>query len=373
MRFWKRLGALLVCGAVLCSGVQTLAAEEILDIEYKKIDQDGFVADVLNGVEAQYNLYGSTLYCSELIERYYKQIYGLDLTLRGSGTIEIKDRSDCWFEKTNTPKTGDVLFGSAAARQKGYNHWAIVKSYDAKNDIVTVFEQNWRWGGKAGVNRQMSWSDSCYDAYTLKWAGDAPAAQIPAVDQMSDWAADVVALASDAGIFACADGFQEPVSAQQFGSMLANLTDAAATVVAEYAVAMGDGETVNWDQARAALQEAYNACGGDSEKLPVLTVSSSADTVKMTAEGIVVPESAEAAGETVTLEQAVALSTWLYENTDLNLGQMHEAMSKMRSGVSGEMAPRTNAVASIVTAAFGDMYLSRTRDYYTGSFVAQES
>ena len=47
------------------------AAEETIDVTYVKITGEGFVADTLNGVEARYNQYGSTLYCVELVERYY--------------------------------------------------------------------------------------------------------------------------------------------------------------------------------------------------------------------------------------------------------------------------------------------------------------
>ena len=53
-------------------------------LQFLKITQDGFVADTLNGVDAEYNLTGRTLYCVELVEKYYKTLYGL--TVRCAGT-----------------------------------------------------------------------------------------------------------------------------------------------------------------------------------------------------------------------------------------------------------------------------------------------
>ena len=44
------------------------------------------------------------------------------------GGPTVLNSSDLYFEKTTDPQPGDVMFGSAAARGKGYNHWALVKA-----------------------------------------------------------------------------------------------------------------------------------------------------------------------------------------------------------------------------------------------------
>ena len=51
------------------------------------------------------------------------------------------------------PQPGDIAYASAEARERYGNHYAIVKSVDDAGGTVTLFEQNWIWDGKAGVNR----------------------------------------------------------------------------------------------------------------------------------------------------------------------------------------------------------------------------
>ena len=77
---------------------------------------------------------------------------------------------------------------AAEARERYGNHYAIVKSVDAAGGTVTLFEQNWVWDGKAGVNRTIPYDGGCYSFYTMMSAsGRAAAAQdgmtpVPAAD-----------------------------------------------------------------------------------------------------------------------------------------------------------------------------------------------
>lgn len=162
-----RVVVLMLCVAALCACVQISAYERTLDCTYLKITGDGFVADTFNGVQARYNLYGRRLYCTELVERYFDEVFGLNVDCRGAGGPVVVGTEEYWFEKTEKPIPGDVLFGSARARGVGYNHWAICKEVDTENGTMTLFEQNWRWNGKAGVNRVISYENNCYVAYRL--------------------------------------------------------------------------------------------------------------------------------------------------------------------------------------------------------------
>lgn len=161
-----RLLAALGCMLILASLIlPASAAEGTIDCTYLTITGDGFVADTMDGVEARYNLYGPTLYCVELITRYYAEVYGLEIRCSG-GAPAVLNNPDLYFEKTDNPQPGDVMYGSAAARGKGYNHWALVKSNNGAS--LTLFEQNWRWNGQAGVNRVIEYPTACYEIYTLK-------------------------------------------------------------------------------------------------------------------------------------------------------------------------------------------------------------
>ena len=95
-----RMFALALCLSVCLAAlaVPALAADETLDVTYVEISGDGFVADSWLGVDAVYNLNGPTLYCSDLIERFYAQVYGLTVTTT-PGTPEVA-QSGYWFELT---------------------------------------------------------------------------------------------------------------------------------------------------------------------------------------------------------------------------------------------------------------------------------
>ena len=153
----KHVTRKLRLGAAFCSVALTAAvllpanaSEKILSCTYVDIEGQGFVADTLNGVEARYNARGQSINCAELVIRYYDEIYGIEVFTPDT-MIYVRDRDDLYFELTDQPKPGDVMVGSAAARGKSYNHFALVKEWNG--DTLTVFEQNWTWGGQAGINR----------------------------------------------------------------------------------------------------------------------------------------------------------------------------------------------------------------------------
>ena len=162
----RSLIALVLCITAVTAGITAAAYEKTLSCSYRKITQDGFVADVYNGVEARYNLYGRTLYCTELIERYCREYLGVEVRIGGAAPIACTD-GEHWFEEVAEAQPGDILYGSAAARGKGYNHWAICKSVNESAGTMTLFEQNWRWNGCAGVDRVIPLQDSCYRAFRL--------------------------------------------------------------------------------------------------------------------------------------------------------------------------------------------------------------
>ena len=218
---FRKVLALLCCAVILLGvSLPASAAETILDITYVPIVGEGFVADTLNGVDALYNQDGPTIYCVELLVRYYKEVYGIDISCDDSG-VSVKNNDNYYFEQTDTPKTGDIMYGAAAARGKDYNHWAIVKSADA--DTVTCFEQNWGWNGQAGVNRRIPFPNDCYVFYTLKAKTGTPKVINGSDETASTWATDYLAKAVSAGIANLTGFYQEAVSREAFCRMAVNV------------------------------------------------------------------------------------------------------------------------------------------------------
>ena len=71
----RRLCAFLA--AVLCAMCLTtavLAGDDSLHTDYATITEDGFVADIFDGVPAIYNLTISSPDCLEYVQRYYREI-----------------------------------------------------------------------------------------------------------------------------------------------------------------------------------------------------------------------------------------------------------------------------------------------------------
>lgn len=181
-KFLRSLLCLILCVTALTACFMVSARERTLECGYRKITENGFVADTFCGVEARYNLSGRTLYCTELIERYCREVYGLTVRCSNQGPM-VQNSDEYWFEETDQPVPGDVLYGSAAARSKGYNHWAIVKSVDPERGTMTLFEQNWRWNGCAGVDRMIPYTGSCYTAFHLETSVPQPEPPQPEPEQ----------------------------------------------------------------------------------------------------------------------------------------------------------------------------------------------
>lgn len=219
--FIRRFAALLLCVALLSAGASTLAAEKTLDVTYVKITGEGFVADTLNGVPALYNLYGSKYYCTELITRYYAKVYGLNVQPYGGGPTVI-GADGYWFTQAETPQPGDILFAPAARRGKSYNHWALVKSYDAETGVMTLIEQNWRWNGCAGVDRKLAFPNDVYTCYTLV-SGSGRVATLHEKQIDASWASEAIYAAENAGIFSTDGSYSAPATREQLCQMAVNL------------------------------------------------------------------------------------------------------------------------------------------------------
>ena len=143
--------------------------DDISSGTYVEIEGKNFVADTFHGVKALYNEGGPTLYCNELVIRFYKEAYGLDIS---AGTSGIEMNSEGYkFVTPSNPKPGDVVYVSAAMRGTS-DHWAIVKYNNG--DHLVLFEQNVENGGKAVVERKLKYPSDSYKLYTPVSTGDKP-------------------------------------------------------------------------------------------------------------------------------------------------------------------------------------------------------
>ena len=143
-RIWSRIFLVVLCLALLAGNV--FAGETTLILRFRPIESGVCAIDSIYGVSANYQN-GATIYCSELITRFYQTLYGVDV-LVGDGPIVTGDDADTyWFEPTTSPVAGDVAYAAPAKRGKGYPHYALVKYANAKAGTVTLMEQNWSWNG----------------------------------------------------------------------------------------------------------------------------------------------------------------------------------------------------------------------------------
>ena len=246
---FRRLAAAVLCLTLLA--VPALAAEATIRLDYVTISGEGFIADTFCGVDALYNETGSTLFCNELIERFYSAVYGVTV-YTDNGNITAASPSGYWFEVTYTPQPGDIAYASAEARERYGNHYAIVKAVDEAGGTVTLFEQNWVWDGKAGVNRVIPYDGGCYTFYTMCSASgraaaaeeaspvSAPSAAEAAAEAPSTiyawgsgvsnitgtpsgWAAELVDRADVYGITMLADGsYQSAITRKTLARLAAN-------------------------------------------------------------------------------------------------------------------------------------------------------
>lgn len=169
----KKTAVAMLCAVLLfVSGIVPNAFanwyDDISGGRYVEIKGKNCAVDYFCGVPALYNE-GGTIYCNELVERFYREAYNLDVD---AGTSGIKMNTEGYkFVKPSTPKPGDVVYVSAAQRGT-YDHWAIVRSYNGTH--LTLFEQNVKNGGQAVVGRQLKYPSDSYNIYTPVSKGDKP-------------------------------------------------------------------------------------------------------------------------------------------------------------------------------------------------------
>lgn len=166
----------LTCVLVmLCCFVQTAAADWYDDLKpngtWVEIEGNEFVAETFYGVPALYNEDNRNYQCGELVIRFYKMAYGLDIRPY-SQPVPTSNTEGYKFVKTKSPKPGDIIYVSAEMRDSDMDHWAIVRDYS--NGYITMFEQNARNNGKAAVGRQIKFPSDSYYIFTPVSTGDAP-------------------------------------------------------------------------------------------------------------------------------------------------------------------------------------------------------
>lgn len=174
----KRTAVALLCAVlmIVSGAVPKAFADWYDDIEsgYSvKIVGQNFVADTFCGVNAYYNETGNSVYhCGELIERFYREAYGLDVEIRSTEPRLRMNTEGYKIVTTKTAKPGDVIFVSAAMRGT-YDHWAIVKY--VKDGYLVLFEQNVVYNGSAGVERKLKYPSDSYIIFSPVSEGEKPA------------------------------------------------------------------------------------------------------------------------------------------------------------------------------------------------------
>ncbi len=111
--------------------------------------------------------------CSELVTRYYSEVYGVDMWVgtkppyldpRGTYYDELTALGG-FFRVTDAPRRGDIVHWPAEKRGKSYPHTALVKSYE--DGVITLIEQNFNSGGKTAFERKVRFPSNYYDVYRL--------------------------------------------------------------------------------------------------------------------------------------------------------------------------------------------------------------
>ncbi len=134
------------------------------DSEWVEIEGDNFVADTFMGVNALYNENNRNHQCGDLVIRFYKEAFGLDIYPYTDGG-PTSETSGYKFVKTTSPKAGDIIYVSKEMRGSSQDHWAIVRDYS--DGYITMFEQNVIWNGQAVIGRQIKYPSDSYYVYTL--------------------------------------------------------------------------------------------------------------------------------------------------------------------------------------------------------------
>ena len=379
-RLWTRLLVCQLCLALLCTGV--FAGEVTLTLRFRPIGEGLFAVDSLYGVEARYQN-GSTIYCSELVSRFYEQIYGITV-LVGEGPI-VRDTDTYWFEETLTPTAGDVAYASPARRGKGYAHYALVKYANADADVVTLMEQNWSWNGQASYERTIPYDNDCYVFYTLRCKSGTPKAKLPVEDTVSAWAKDYVDRADALGLTdGLVAGYRRTITRGVLARLCVNAAELAGIKVDQSnpygaACALGimgkdaDNEFGPWldvDRASAAvvLSRLLDVIGSapqvslrvlqsysDSASLPAWAKTGIA---VMTAAGLMTGEDgAFGADEAITAEEVIVLLVRMLENpAPADLTAAAPAAQKAAVSVQPKSAGAMTVADSAVSQLLGRSY-----------------
>lgn len=173
MNFKKAALAMLCAVLLFVSGIVPSASadwyDDIVSGRYVDIKGKNFVADTFYGINALYNEDGSVYHCGEVVERFYREAYGLDTHIGSSG---IRMETEGYkFVTPKTPKAGDIVYVSAEMRGTT-DHWALVKYYE--DGYLVLFEQNVVYRGQAGVERKLKYPSNSYHLYTPVSTGEKP-------------------------------------------------------------------------------------------------------------------------------------------------------------------------------------------------------
>lgn len=129
-RIWSRIFLVVLCLALLAGNV--FAGETTLILRFRPIDSGLCAIDSIYGVSASYQN-GTTIYCSELVTRFYQTLYGVDV-LVGDGPIVSRGRRGYILVRAHhlprRGRRGPMRPRPSAAR--AIQHYALVKYANAK-------------------------------------------------------------------------------------------------------------------------------------------------------------------------------------------------------------------------------------------------
>lgn len=115
-----------------------------------------FVVSSYLGVDSLYSAENSTYSSAELVTRFYKEAYGLNIATGANGPVMNSAGYD--FKTPQTPAQGDIVYSPSTGR------WAIVKS--ASRTSLVLFEQDTVADGKASVDRVAKYPSGSYAVYS---------------------------------------------------------------------------------------------------------------------------------------------------------------------------------------------------------------
>ena len=115
-----------------------------------------FVVSSYLGVDSLYSAENSSYSSAELVTRFYKEAYGLNISTGANGPV--MNTKGYAFKTPNPPAQGDIVYSPSTGR------WAIVKS--ASRSSLVLFEQDTVADGKAAVDRVAKYPSDSYAVYS---------------------------------------------------------------------------------------------------------------------------------------------------------------------------------------------------------------